>query len=253
MKTKELNVAMRWHSVDGHLEIVKLLLDKGADVNDRDKSRSSPHMVNAVHGGHEELVQLFLESGLDVKTDKHGQLLLTAAKEGYLDISKMLIDYGAPVDAQGRKGNTPLILASRCYSREITACLLDRNADIEVANEKEQRPLHAAVKSGDLGLARVILENNPSIGARLADGNTALHIAASTGQVIMVVILLDGADVEAQDHLGKTPLDVAIESKQHGAETRLRRRGARSFHRPPRRLNPAPLSLKLVRLRSAPR
>lgn len=74
----------------GHLEIVKLLLNRGDDIHIWDNYA----LRQAVNNGHLEVVQLLLEKGADVHAN-NDCLLEDAAFYNYPEIIKILIEYGA--------------------------------------------------------------------------------------------------------------------------------------------------------------
>ena len=108
----------------GDVEVVKLLLAKGADVKLATKNEINPLMAAAGVGTKEEdttgryktqaetieTIQLCLNAGLDVNAaDNRGDTaLFGAAREGYTDVVKFLAQHGARLDAKNRRGQTPL-------------------------------------------------------------------------------------------------------------------------------------------------
>ena len=66
----------------GQPEIVKLLIEKGAEINAKDKSGWTALML-AARGGYPEIVKMLIEKGADFRiTDKHGwSVLVTAVRE----------------------------------------------------------------------------------------------------------------------------------------------------------------------------
>lgn len=74
----------------GHLEIVKLLLENGADVNVKDTFYGATPLTWAVNKGHTEIVKLLLEKGAEGKEGT----LVGAASQGKSEIVKVLLDRG---------------------------------------------------------------------------------------------------------------------------------------------------------------
>jgi len=88
------DLALRWASINGHLEIVKLLLERGADVHACEDKAFRWASIN----GHTEVVKLLLERGADVQA-KGNEAFRRASGNGHLKVGKLLLEYGADVHA----------------------------------------------------------------------------------------------------------------------------------------------------------
>ena len=101
----------------GHLEIVKLLIQKGADINVKDKHDNNSSLAVAASKAHLEVVKLLLENGADINSkNKHGQcpLLFALYKgKGELEVVKLLIEKGSDVKSKNNTGQNILHCASR--------------------------------------------------------------------------------------------------------------------------------------------
>ncbi|PTB65863.1 ankyrin, partial [Trichoderma citrinoviride] len=88
----------------GHMNIVKLLLSAGADVNAEPADDGGGTALRAAAGeGHLDIVKLLLEAGADVNAEPKGRqetALQVACFKGYLNIVQMLINAGADVNAK---------------------------------------------------------------------------------------------------------------------------------------------------------
>ena len=140
----------------GNLATMKLLLDKGADVNAPNRRKSTP-LFWALH-------------------DEAKVRLLLAA--------------GAKVDARSNDGRTPLYLvASIPNSIPVLRLLLEKGADVNARLLTGATPLMAASR-GDAETIRVLLEKGADVNAKSAAGATALMAAASTGDPFLFVCSL---------------------------------------------------------------
>src|SRR5256886_15488108 len=95
----------------GHAEAVKVLLDHGADVNQKPPSRFANTAVDAaVSGDHADVVRILLVAGANpnVRSEANYTTLHKAAVHGNLDVVRMLLDHGADVHAVRDGGHTPL-------------------------------------------------------------------------------------------------------------------------------------------------
>lgn len=98
-----------WASANGHLDIVQLVVSKGANPNLRDMFGNTA-LHNACYNGHLDVVQFLASNGSDLEArDNNGVRPLHAAcEEGYLEIAKVLIDlHNVDVNALSYDGRTP--------------------------------------------------------------------------------------------------------------------------------------------------
>ena len=107
-------------AAEGHLEIVKKLLDVGADVNVPAGKYGRTALQAAAGEGHLEVVEKLLDVGADVNAPagEHGRTALRAAAEkGYLEVVEKLLDAGADVNAKDNYGDIALRAAAERPSR----------------------------------------------------------------------------------------------------------------------------------------
>ena len=101
-----------WH---GHMEIVQLLLENGANTNAKRNDGWTP-LHDAATQGHEEIAELLIANGADINTKDDGERtpLYVAAHEGQKNIAEILIAKGADVNAISKdgRGSTPLDVAT---------------------------------------------------------------------------------------------------------------------------------------------
>lgn len=131
----------------GRLEIVRLLLEHGADVNIKSKNLQTPLMV-ATKAGRVDIVQLLLEysSDLTVKDEYRWTALHYAIFESQGEIIELLLDRGVDVDILGASGRTPLHCASLREREDIVRLLLERGADSRAKDADDRTPLKLAEK-----------------------------------------------------------------------------------------------------------
>lgn len=118
----------------GHLDTVKYLINKGADINSCNQIGFSI-LSSALEYGHAALVEALIERVCDLKLtnkpDPEGAVIMqSAATNGFTDVIKRLLAKGLSVDAIGRDGTTPLMVAARAGQYETVAFLLDRGANV---------------------------------------------------------------------------------------------------------------------------
>ena len=109
-----------YHKIPHRNHMIKILLDHGAQVNPPEPNALSPLMV-ASYYGNVEVVKMLLERGAQVnymfeeKYAGHLFALLLAARQGHADVVKFLLAKGAQVDLRGNKGETALRTVFKSY------------------------------------------------------------------------------------------------------------------------------------------
>jgi ankyrin repeat protein len=142
---------------DGRLDIVRSLLDRGSDVEDRNTLRETA-LDAASRYGHLAVARLLIERGADVNArDRHGWTpLITASTYGQLEVARLLLDHGADVNARKRDHNTALHYASFKGNSEIVRLLLKRGAQVDVQDYGGRTPIDMALRLGYHSIAELL-------------------------------------------------------------------------------------------------
>ncbi|XP_031335923.1 ankyrin repeat domain-containing protein 17-like isoform X2 [Photinus pyralis] len=205
-KTDEMHTALMEASMDGHVEVARLLLDSGAQVNMPTDSFESP-LTLAACGGHVDLAMLLIERGANIEevNDEGYTPLMEAAREGHEEMVALLLSQGANINAQtDETQETALTLACCGGFSEVADFLIKAGADIELG---ASTPLMEAAQEGHLDLVKYLLENNANVRAQTQTGDTALTYACENGHTDVADLLLQfGADLEHESEGGRTPL-----------------------------------------------
>ncbi|XP_044260011.1 ankyrin repeat domain-containing protein 17 isoform X12 [Tribolium madens] len=205
-KTDEMHTALMEASMDGHVEVARLLLDSGAQVNMPTDSFESP-LTLAACGGHVDLAMLLIERGANIEevNDEGYTPLMEAAREGHEEMVHLLLGQGANINAQtDETQETALTLACCGGFTEVADILLKGGADIELG---ASTPLMEAAQEGHLDLVKFLLENDANVLAQTQTGDTALTYACENGHTDVADLLLQyDADLEHESEGGRTPL-----------------------------------------------
>ncbi|KAF5337545.1 hypothetical protein D9758_016669 [Tetrapyrgos nigripes] len=192
----------------GNEDIVKLLVEKGADVN--------PALHTAFYQVNKKAVRLLFEQGADVNAQcgEYDTPLLAAIQttpvHGLGDIVRLLLEKGADVNAQSGKYGTPLQGASLQGYEEIVKLLLEKGADANGQGYVYGNALQAASVKGNKNIIRLLLEKGADVNAQGGEYGNALQAASVQRNENIVRLLLEkGADVNARGEYG-TPLQVAL-------------------------------------------
>lgn len=130
-------------STRGNASIAQVLLDAGADVNHTDFVGDTP--LHFAAGGYSELIKLLLDRGANFQARNDEGL--TPFLWGWIStsIAQTLLDAGADVDQKGDGGNTPLHHAAGEQNVELVQFLLDQGANLQAKNDDGQTPLAYAM------------------------------------------------------------------------------------------------------------
>ncbi|XP_029285845.1 cyclin-dependent kinase 4 inhibitor C isoform X1 [Cottoperca gobio] len=144
-------------SARGDLHQVLLLLQNGADVNGLNTSNRTALQV--VNFGNVKVVEALLEAGADTSV-RDPVLNLTvmhdAARAGYIDSVRMLMDHGADINLTDDVGNLPLHLAAMEGNLEATQLLIERTANPQTPNGQGHTAGQLAHQHGRVDTAKYI-------------------------------------------------------------------------------------------------
>jgi ankyrin repeat protein len=215
----------------GSADAMKILIEKGADVNTKNAFDSTALMWSVTDINK---VRMLLDRAADVNAvskQGHTALLLAAMSDGAAPILRMLIDKGANVKAVDNNKMNGLLAASGANDLESVHIFVDAGLDVNSKDIAGNTPLMNAAGRSNLAMAKLLLSKGADVKAvsasqsnmvkngPIALGNfTALILASTYGPAELVKTLLDaGADVNAKDVRGMTPLMLAISTDRQDA------------------------------------
>jgi ankyrin len=274
--------ALMTASRTGNLDAVRLLLDRGASVNRKESVREQTALMWAVLENHPDVVKLLIARGADVNAQTkveipegtsgrpearsgdigaHGPgfyraravpspsgamtALHYAAREGSLEMARILVDAGADLERPSANGTRPLVTAIINNHIALAMYLLEKGADPNAADDFYKRtPLFAAVEMRNpdftrdtpapprdnrdpMDLIQALLARGANPNAQVNttpfrgfyqvsanwvnfDGQTAFIRAALSGDVTLMRLLLEhGADPDIKTYEGTSALMAA--------------------------------------------
>ena len=124
------NAALQEACSAGQLDIVKFMIENGADVNAKNNSGGTPLNV-ASQGDNRDIVELLIENGANINNKNNNGLtpLHQASRNGQKDIVELLIAKGTEVNIKNNAGRTPLDLAEQGGYTEIVELLREHGAE----------------------------------------------------------------------------------------------------------------------------
>lgn len=200
------NDGLLWAAERSQVAVARLLIEAGADVNLSDHLDGTPLHVAAMRGP-VEMVQLFLRAGASIQGEsvRNGPTPLHAAADsGKSDIAYVLIQAGAVVDAD--PPFTPLVVASKYGNTGVIDVLLAAGAD---ANPDGMSALHWAPT---VEVAQRLIAAGADVNAKDDRGRTPLHLMAFWGprEAVVRLLITHGSDVNARDTSQSTPVHEAV-------------------------------------------
>jgi serine/threonine-protein phosphatase 6 regulatory ankyrin repeat subunit B len=238
---------------EGHLEIARYLVEKGADLLIQDAVDMTPIHL-AARDGKEAVLQLLLDSideipdrimsdimsvaqmsvsstyriqalvgkfrsrTAKVSTDslsKADAKLIESAWHDRVDDIKDALNAGANIEVVDGKGMSPLVWASLRGNLKSVSLLLEKGANVNCQNRAGWTPLIQASAHGHLAVVRVLLESGADVNKATIHDESALMFTAGEGYLDIVELLIaNGADVSARDSDKLTALQYAMRNDQ---------------------------------------
>ena len=242
-----INSPMKVAAQNGNIEIAKLLIDEGANLNSSDD-----YIYNAIDYGNYDIAKLLIDNdvfNLNTNTTRE-QAIELAKKQKYYEIEKLLSSedsnniagYDELMNAVS-KGDmkaleklikddtdlnkqydniTPINLAAARNDKEMVKFLAEKGADINLEDGYGYTPLIIAIKYRNIGLAKNIIDLKPDLNAICsATGDTPLTYLVNAnkyggGADLCYYMIKNGADINKKNKEGNTPLMIAAESYSYG-------------------------------------
>jgi ankyrin repeat protein len=205
----------------GSRDVAELLIDHGADVNAEAGVRQKMRPLDfAVRSARNDMAKLLIDKGAD--TSQADFLLFQACRQVDKDLAELLIRKGADVNSKAwGDGDAPALEAIWFgYTKAtkpadvprllgVLELLLDHGADPDAKDRWDWSLLHYACDNVDL--TKLLLDRGANPNVRTGwEGLTPLHFVADKGNKAVTQLLLSrGADVNAKDVDGHTPLSCA--------------------------------------------
>jgi hypothetical protein len=167
------------------------LLDEAADVNGRTDRQQLTALMVAAKYGHIEMVRLLVERGAEVDATEPGGFtaLMLASFRGYREIAVTLLENGADMNVALEDGRTPLFAAVAKGAEDLVLLLVDRGADLQHEDARGWTALHHAAQLGHLAIVRLLLEQGADGDARTHKNRSPLDLAGWDGHAEVEALL----------------------------------------------------------------
>ncbi|MFC2156630.1 ankyrin repeat domain-containing protein [Acidobacteriota bacterium] len=213
---------------EGRAELTKLLLENDADPTLREMRDRIPLFLACNWGNDLETVRLLIDAGSDVNDrNAGGEILFTSTLYyGRKDIIDLLIDRG------GVMPNDELSLSRILYVTASNGMERPFNMVVEKAQEHGLEwwrwvPILACARGGSIPIVEAFITKGHDYKEKGIHGVSPLHVAAESGRSALVEYLLDkGAEIDSPSLTGKTAFHYAKENNHDNLVNLLISRGA---------------------------
>jgi uncharacterized protein len=191
----------------GDLTAVKALLDREPELVNACDQSGLPAFTAAKYNRQEAIAQLLRERG--AKLDIHA----AAITGDEARVRELIQGDKSAVSTFSHDGWTPLHLAVFFGHAACAKALVEAGAAVNerAKNAMENMPIHAAAAGRSADAVVILIENGADINARQHGGWTALHAAAQNGDASIAHVLIGaGADVKARADNNQSALDLAL-------------------------------------------
>ena len=194
----------------GNLNIVRLLLENGADVFARDESGRNALDIALSYGARNAWVAIYLRERMDNAQPSSG--LQDAAADGLVERVMELLDRGTPVDAREPvRQRTALHMAVLREQFKVARLLIERAADVNARDALGHVCLTLWRDSGSVRYLKLLLDAGADPNIVGPDGLTPFlwHVRERSGLKVLRILLDGGADVHARTPEGGNALELA--------------------------------------------
>lgn len=208
----------------GRENVISILLQKGANLNAKDKEFGHNAILFAAESGNLNAVKLLLSRGgnlTDISNSGQTILMRAVLLDNNIDLIKYLLDNGLNINAKDEDGYTPLLQSIITFKRniDIVKLLLDSGADINATDKNGDTALMKALigvsDQKSIDVMEILLKSGMNVNATNKKGNTALH-ECSSGIIfglpdrvnIANMLLKYGANPNIENNDGETPIDI---------------------------------------------
>ncbi|CAL1143986.1 unnamed protein product [Cladocopium goreaui] len=211
------------HAWRGEVQDVERCLKARACPDHRSEEDGRTALLSASLQGHLEVAKLLCTAGAAVDPEGDGASpMLAAAMQGRLEMVKFLAEARAAIDRPTANDTTPLHVASLQGHLDVVTYLCESGAMCDRTTPGGATPLYVSCYNGHLPIVQYLVSQQADACKRTPAGATLLHAAAQEGQLEVVAFLcnMSQVDKDAQMHDGATPLLAAalqghVEVVQH--------------------------------------
>jgi len=198
---------------NGISQVVKVLLDNGADPNSP-VYRAYPPLIIAAKQGDTAVTELLLKAGAlpDTITSSTQPALTLAARKGFPEVVKLLLEFGADPNIVSFAGSTPLLQAITSNCNDCVRHLLEAGADGSGKTRDGETPLVLALQSNNREIVNIL----GKVKTRIGSWNDLSYAVNTMNTQLLETVLEFGIDPNSRDEKGNTVLfNIAYRNKYY--------------------------------------
>ncbi|XP_054708114.1 transient receptor potential cation channel subfamily A member 1 homolog [Uloborus diversus] len=219
-------------AISANVGIVRCLLEHGAQVDCvNNLGETSLHKAAAFDAG--EVIDFLLQNGATVEKydNSHFTPLMVAVAGGHTNAVERLLEAEARIDVMDNMDRTVVFWAAQENHPEALKLLLDHtNANVLInrCDHYDNSPLHIAALKGYASIVEILLNNGAEIEKKNEHEQTPLHLAAKNGHVNVAQVFMNYSKtiVSSEDENANTPLHLACLSGHYPMVSVLLNAGA---------------------------
>lgn len=225
-RTQKGRTVLHVTAIEGHLDNLQLLFDdkpvEFRELVDQTDNEAQTPLHYAAANGHTDVVKFLLERGasFEATTESKESPIHTAIICGSSETALAMLELNhTAAQLRGRYGSTALhyVAGNRDHNfsqDELLTALVEAGSDVEATDEDGWRPLHTAASSGNLNFVRCLIDLAPDLELNplTLSHRTPLFLAAANGFPDFVQYLLDqGVSLDQpKNDEGDLPIHIAL-------------------------------------------
>jgi ankyrin repeat protein len=212
LSSKQKQEYLKYAVLDQDIELIKNILKTNVDINkDINKDGHTLLMLAAKYVSDIEIIELLIDKGANVFADSNIEAnpIMMASMSNNVKVVKLLDDKGSYLSSETIYGFTPILYAAKYNPKpDVIKYLINNNANINSTNEDGVSALMFASGYNSYEVVKTLIDESTQVNKRDLSGRNSIYYAATYNPDSKIINLLveNGADVNSKNKKGLTPL-----------------------------------------------